>query len=95
MRQYGEGVVAGSATVVPERGSGGLGWWLATSSLRAQFPDKAFLLQCVAWESADRFRRAGLAVRLTGDPQRDVVDLLSTQLAPDDAGRDNCRMCSR
>lgn len=58
---------------------------LATSSLRAGYRDKAFLLQCVIWSCTDQIARAAVRrPRATGDVPVDLVELLATQLPADE-----------
>jgi len=65
---------------------------IAPSSLRHQYRDKDFLLRCVIHECTERFNRATYTFRLAGDPVRDVVDLLATQLPRDEDERANALM---
>jgi AcrR family transcriptional regulator len=78
VRHRDEGVEAVTVRAVAARAG------IAPSSLRHQYRDKDFLLRCVIHECTERFNRATYTFRPSGDPVRDVVDLLATQLPRDE-----------
>ena len=74
------GIEAVSLRAVAARAS------LAVSSLRHGYRDREFLLRCMVHDSTAWFFRATLGFRLSDDPVRDVIDLLSTQVPEHDDG---------